>query len=142
MAYFRAIIGFSLAISIVFAIEMALLYGIGIIAGKTLTPRGAGWILLPIMAGIAGGRFLYQQPVFHSTPLIFIVSLLDRQPQIVRFYLAGLLVWLLSLLAYVFIFEGFGNYVSRSEILLLIKLSTIPPIIALVGIYAIQKAKK
>lgn len=113
------ILGFVIAVALCYLLAFGFFALLNDATGKHYMPRGIGWLLGPLAAGMAGARFaetgfprLLQRPVSFRGPL--------------RFYAAGSLVWIVAVWCYVFIFDPFGSYWSSSDWSFLWKLMLTP----------------
>ncbi|WP_064709070.1 hypothetical protein [Rhizobium bangladeshense] len=113
------ILGFVVAVVLCYLIAFVFFAVVNGISGQHYIPRGAGWLLAPLAAGVAGARFA--ENALPKMPM-----LLASLNQTLKYYLAGSTLWMAAILCWVFIFDPFGSYWSSSDWAFLWKLLFTP----------------
>ena len=102
------------------------------ISGSRITPRGLGWIAMPITAMIAGFRLGPSVSVIISKKTADAIKVDE-----VRLLLAGSAFWTIAVLLFVLMFEPFGYYMRDWDYWTMAKVISFPiflGVFALLGI--------
>jgi hypothetical protein len=125
----------------VIALEAALLLLFNSVSDRTYLPRGAGWLIAPIVLGISTGS---------AAPLVWlrlkqgdsaIARKVQSPPVLWRAYVVFALLWVASVGAYVWLFEPYG-YMSSRDYSHMLKIMLFPPIVTIVGLLLYRKLVK
>jgi hypothetical protein len=108
-----AIVGALAAASLVFALEVALLMAISELFDTRLTPRGIGWLALPIIAGVTGWKIGWNVDVLAGEAVILKAWLLQTRKG--RAALTLSVAWIALWTAYCWFNDDFGNYYGWRE---------------------------
>lgn len=92
--------------------------------GYRLVPRGIGWIVVPILAGIAGARIAEQRA---RPTAIWLLKPQTGKPA-ARYIGLGSVCWIAAVFIWAFVFNGLGNYWSSDETSFFWKALTVPPL--------------
>jgi hypothetical protein len=131
-----AVIGFVGAI----ALEFVVLLLLSEIFHGRMTPRGLGWIVIPILAAIGGWRF--GKEIGAEAIAAVISSQLEGQNRYTRLWLAGSILWLVCALTFYIVFNPYGSYWSSDEWKQFWLVLSAPPVIAFIGLLLIRWANK
>jgi hypothetical protein len=102
MLWLKRIIAFIAGLAIGFAFEFGLLWMLGELLGRNFTPGGGvGWIVFPIITGVAFVRILSAPEVW----VALFVAKFRTFPKSKRAFLAGSGLWVLAVLGYVLTFR-------------------------------------
>ncbi|MGR9412220.1 hypothetical protein [Rhizobium leguminosarum] len=96
------ILGFVIAVVFCYLVAFLFFALLNGFTGQHYMPRGAGWLLAPLAAGLAGARFA--ESALPNLPM-----LLASLNQSMKYYLAGSILWMAAVLCWVFIFDPFGR---------------------------------
>ena len=100
--------GFVVAVALFVLVAFVIFAILSDLMGHQMVPRGAGWLFVPIVVGIAGARYAEA-----SMPRWIAWA---RSPHgTLKYFLAGGLVWVAAIWCYLFIFNPFGSYWSSSD---------------------------
>ena len=126
-------IGFVTAFAAVLVIEILVLYGIGDALDSRLVPRGLGWLVLPVLAGLAGWTLFKELPF--ETAAESALKVLFANTRLNRFLLATHTSWVIVVSAYVFFAEPFGYSMRGSEWLDFLQVIFVPPIVLTIVVF-------
>ena len=112
-------VAFVIAGVLLFGVEFLVLKLAEAITGSRLMPRGLGWIVVPIVGGIAAARIAPNLRIAHLSPVV------DRWP-FVRTALALVGSWVVLVAIYVMLVEPFGYRWTKDEYWLLGKWLILP----------------
>jgi hypothetical protein len=101
-------VGFAAAVALFCLVAFLFFAILSDITGKQMIPRGAGWIVAPVTAGLFGARFAEK-----SFPNW--AQWLKSPHGTLRYYVAGAGLWVVAVWCYVFMFDPFGGYWSSAE---------------------------
>jgi hypothetical protein len=99
---------FVVAFLLALCLEVLLLAGIGALFNQRVIPRGLGWLVLPILAGIAGWTFGKEFGL--DSILEFASEKLNSAGKTSRVWLAGSVLWMVGVVAIFLVFDPFGRY--------------------------------
>lgn len=114
--------GFAAGAALVVFLEFLLLGGISGATGRSWMPRGLGWVVIPIAAGIAGAALGSRFRLRHVG-----VSL-DQRPT-VKLAVVGAVAWVVLVVGYVIVADPFGGYWDSDEWGALWRWLLIPPVL-------------
>jgi hypothetical protein len=113
------IIGFVVAVTLCFVAAFLFFAILSEVTGHRYVPRGAGWLFGPLAAGF-WGAMLAEMWVPKG------LEFFKRPNGTLQYYLAGSVLWIAAVWAYVFIFDPFGSWWSRADWAFLWKLMLTP----------------
>src|SRR3954449_2688373 len=99
------IVGFAFCCALAVALEALLVYALGGMFHRQMMPRGAGWVAIPIMAGVVGAG------VFSSA----IDKFAEESSREIRLATVAIGSWIALALLYMFLAEPYGTYMSHEE---------------------------
>lgn len=115
------IIGFTLGALAVLAVEMLILYSLN------LNPRGATWLILPILAGVASSSMLAELWQSENSFIGRMKNKFWLTSSVNRLLIVLPLFWVFVVGVYVWIFSPYGGYMSSSEYFHMYKIMAFPP---------------
>jgi hypothetical protein len=119
------VIGFVAGFGAAVGVEFLILSGLGEATHRTIMPRGLGWVVIPVVAGIAGARFLSNLQPEHVARLLG-----NSQRQ--RYGIAAAASWVVLVVAYVIVAQPFGYYgMDHDDWMALFRWLLIPPVVGL-----------
>lgn len=133
------IIGFIVGAGLALALEVGLLLLLNEFLDKGLIPRGPGWLVIPIIAGINAAKI---------APELGLLSKFEKQGPVANFWKASPLTrfivvvpifWILGVGAYVLVFEPYGYRMHSSEYAHMFKIMLFPPAILIAGYFTYVK---
>jgi hypothetical protein len=139
-AKLQGIIGAAIGFSCVIFVEFLLVMLLSEIFHSRVTPRGLGWIVIPVIAGVAGwkiGTSIDIKEYFLNKGIRFNCFL--------KIWIAGTSMWIFSVAAFYFTFNPYGSYWSKDDKWQCLLVFVMPPILGIIGIvfyrWAIYKEK-
>lgn len=137
--FFSKAILFLVGAIIAFTIEVILIMILGAIFDSRITPRGIGWIFLPIIIGSAFAKFApfvaADLPKFKQRLLDEITSL----SKATRLVIAASFLWFFSVGLYVLLFDPYGYRISPQEMSRMLKVMLFPALILGIGCFIYKK---
>lgn len=128
------IIGFLVGVAAIVVLE-AIIIAIMSSGYYRFTPKGLGWVIFPILGGIASAAWFEQKSgVIAAKAKSDIVASTTK-----RFFISSVVCWIVGVLAYVFVFEPFGRYWLSSDYAFLWKLLLVPPAVLAFGLFVFQR---
>jgi hypothetical protein len=123
--------------AIVIGAEILLVLTMEGLFGRHVVPRGAGWLLLPIMALIAGYRMgpLAAELIARQSSSAFRLSE-------IRMLFAGSAFWCVAVLLFVVMFEPFGYYMRERDYWTVGKVMSFPIILASIALCLLSWLRK
>lgn len=132
------IAGFVVGAGLTFVLEVGFLLFLGELFGKRLMPRGLGWVILPILAGIALARVAPDLgPVGRFASTALVRNFWSASP-LGRLVVVAPVFWILAVGAYVILFEPYGDMYS-SDYIHMMKVMLFPSILFIVGYLSYKK---
>lgn len=121
---------------------LSVLYLLGAMFNTRLVPRGPGWIVIPIIAGVTLAKLVPEKgwgfPALNRLlePLTqkFLSLSLPARAGVV-----GSVFWAFVVIAFVIIFEPYGSYVSDRKMWQIVKIVVFPPLVSVAGYFAYTK---
>jgi hypothetical protein len=115
--------------AVVIGAEIFLVLLMEALFGRHVVPRGAGWLVLPILALVAGYRM---GPL--AGMLIARQSHNAIQLREIRVLFAGSALWCIAVLLFVVMFEPFGYYMRERDYWMVGKVMSFPIILGAIGL--------
>ncbi|MBI1273261.1 MAG: hypothetical protein GC131_04160 [Alphaproteobacteria bacterium] len=121
-------VGFFVGFVAAFILEALILWLIQeAIGAYRLTPRGIGWITIPLLCGIALGNFAIS-PKLPQTKIFKTISTKIKSSIWVRAYIGLIAIWAILILFYILMFDPFGYRIDDREIRDILKWFFLPTI--------------
>lgn len=122
------IVAFTFGFSAISLLELAFLWSLSEVFQRQFSPRGLGWITLPVAGGFACAASV---PAIRKEH----VARLFGGAREIRVFFAFFVSWIITVLSYVFLAEPYGYHISAQEWASLIKWLLVPPgVFGLIGI--------
>lgn len=132
--WYLRIIGFLIGMAAIVALE-AVIIAIMSSGYYRFTPKGLGWIIFPILGGLAGAAWFEQR-----SGAVAAKAKRDIDASITkRIFISSVVCWIVGVLAYVFVFQPFGRYWHSSDYAFLWKLLLVPPAVYAFGLFVFDK---
>ncbi len=123
------IAGALVAGALVVGLEILIIVGISALFGGRVTGRGLGWIVMPIMAMVAGYRL---GPMFASDITSWTGNAVRAME--VRTLLAASAFWIVAVVLFVLLFEPFGYYMRERDYWTVGKVIAFPVMLGIIGL--------
>jgi hypothetical protein len=128
------IAGFVIGAGGALALELALLLLVDGLSGRQFLPRGPGWIVLPIVLGVALSRSAPEIWARAAGGNILVLSAFRRKSIALRLAVIVPLFWAIVVLTYVAVFQPFGEYMASADYATVAKVVIFPSVVFLVGL--------
>jgi hypothetical protein len=99
------LLGFVFGVVAAIAVELVILGAVGWLFHSVMMPRGLGWIVGPLAAGVAGFNIFYNFDRLNPAITTFLNRM--RSDKAVRVWLALSAVWVLSSATFFWLFDPF-----------------------------------
>jgi len=133
------IAGFIVGTGLAVLLELVLLMLLSGLFGKQLMPRGLGWFVLPIVAGIACARVAPELgPLGRYASFVLVKNFWSASPAS-RLVVVAPVFWVLAVGAFVVVFGPYGYSMSSSEYEHMMKVMFFPPAILVAGYFVYKK---
>jgi len=117
----------------------------GFSSNRHFVPRGIGWIVVPVMVGVALAKLVPEKgwgiPSLNHWPEP-VAERFRSFSLSVRVGIVGSAFWALAVILFVILFQPYGSYMSDNEFWKVIKAILFPPILGVVGYFAYTKMIK
>jgi hypothetical protein len=136
---FVRVLGFLIGAAGVAAVEFGIIGGLDAATDREWLPRGPGWLVVPVVAGLALSRYLpglLARLKAGDHPLI---QRFWASPPWVRLAVLVPLFWLVVVSAYVFVFSPYGEYMGDEDWDHLLKVIAFPPAVFIAALVAYRK---
>lgn len=128
------VVGFIVGAGIIVALEIAVVYAFSQNHYR-LTPRGIGWIAVPIVAGIGGARFAE----YSALPFAAHIADPSTGSPAWRRLCLGAICWATGVFLWAFVFDGLGRYWGDDEWAFFWKVLAIPPVFVAAAYWLFSK---
>lgn len=125
--FVKGLIGFVIAFGSVLLIEFLVVYGASELFNARLVPRGLGWVVIPVIAGIAGWKLFRDFPFAGAFGTA--LESMSTMNRVNRFLIATYASWTVIVCAYVYFVEPFGYSIRGSEWKEFFQALLVPPVI-------------
>jgi hypothetical protein len=119
----------------ILVIEIGVVWILGELFNVRIIPKGLGWVIIPVLTGIAGAKLATEIPYSSLLQLIGTRRLL-------RYVFVGFLSWWATVATYAYLMQPFGYYMDSRDWTVLFKWLLIPPTLAMFVVMGFRWASR